>query len=179
MDLPPEVVRAIASALAGETGPRPGQAPSSVDNRRDPRVKVAGCAVIIPYPPRTGRRPVRVTVHDLSARGIGFHHADQLYPGEWFILHVPRTADPACPRALLCAVMHGRAAPGGGFMLGAAFVCAVQPAEGAARPHAPVIPTQVLEPAFTLPGPDPSDPEVQELKELLARGGMPSDSNAA
>lgn len=175
MDLSPEAVRAIAAVL----GPRPGQGRSSAENRRDPRVKVAGAAVIIPYPPRTGRRPVRVVVHDVSARGLGFAHADQLYPGEWFILHLPRTTDPDCPRALLCSVMHSRPAPGGGFFLGAAFVCAVQPVHGAQRPQAPVIPTQVLEPAFTLPGPDPTDPEVQELKELLARGGMPFSPEAA
>src|SRR5688500_15133543 len=175
MDLSPEAVRAIAGAL----GPRPADAPSSIDQRRDPRAKVCGSAVIITYPQRTGRRPVRVTVHDLSARGFGFEHAEELYPGEWFILHLPRTADPGCPRALLCAVMHCRPAPAQGFFLGAAFVCAVQPAAGAPRPQAAVIPPRVLEPAFSLPGPDPADPEVQELKRLLARGGMPADSDAA
>ena len=168
MDLSPEAVRAIAAVL----GPGPGQATPSVENRRDARVKVAGAAVIIPYPPRTGRKPVRVMVHDVSARGLGFAHADELYPGEWFILHLPRTADPDCPRALLCSVMHSRPAPGGGFFLGAAFVCAVQPLHGVRQ--APVIPAQILEPAFTLPGPDPTDPEVQELRQLLARGGMPA-----
>jgi hypothetical protein len=175
MDLSTEAVRAIAAVL----GPHPGQATPSVENRRDPRVKVAGAAVIIPYPPRTGRKPVRVTVHDVSARGLGFAHADELYPGEWFILHLPRTADPDCPRALLCSVMHSRPAPAGGFFLGAAFVCAVQPVQGAPRPQSPVIPTQVLEPALTLPGPDPTDPEVQELRQLLARGGMPAGPEAA
>jgi hypothetical protein len=75
--------------------------------------------------------------------------------------------------------MHCRPSSTGRFLLGAAFVCVVQPAHGAPRPQAPPVPTQVLQPALTLPGPDPGDPEVQELRELLARGGMPRSPEAA
>ena len=136
-----QIVKTLDAPAAPGAPAAPAQppAPTGGQRRREPRVGVRAPVTLIPLTTDAGlgATPVRVSVRDLSAGGIGFLHATRVGLDAQFVALLPHGQDSV---AVLCQVAYYQPLGERVFSVGAKFVRVLRqpaPQDGATLPLTP------------------------------------------
>ena len=171
MKLCTQVLEQMAGSLDSASNSRPG-----FERRQEPRTRFSGHALIVRCTKGTNRKPLPVSIRDLSAHGIGITSSEPLKVGERFILILPRDMAQVA-RAVLCTVVNSRPSSTAGCDVGATFTALIRLDESAKPAPGPAatasLPVDKVISSFHANLKDaPSREDLAAIESIAHRGGQ-------